>query len=264
MEIICTQKDEPMNPYSIASFYCELLRDKIMISNATCFFVKCDGQTYLVTNHHVLSGRNSDTGEILDKNAAEPNRIKVFMPKKDGENVVYGEETFQIFELYDQEEQLWKDKMVGSRFIDVAVLKVDVDECFIFNSIEEVEQPFNENTDIEIASSLFVIGFPFGRIGGVLPIWKKASVASEPNYESDEGFPYFWADTATKKGMSGSPVIYYQRRPVTLVNESEKKVSYYFTKFVGVYSGRIDKDPDSQLGRVWKASIIDELIQRYK
>ena len=105
--------------------------------------------------------------------------------------------------------------------------------------------------------------FPFGKQTGYIPIWKKASVASEPELDV-ENLPYFFADTATRTGMSGSPVVLYKDRPITMINEKERKVSRHWTKFVGVYSGRIGADNetkgDAQLGRVWKPHVIQEMI----
>ena len=88
-------------------------------------------------------------------------------------------------------------------------------------------------------------------------------MASEPELDV-ENLPYFFADTATRTGMSGSPVVLYKDRPITMINEKERKVSRHWTKFVGVYSGRIGADNetkgDAQLGRVWKPHVIQEMI----
>ena len=77
--------------------------------------------------------------------------------------------------------------------------------------------------------------------------------------------PYFFADTATKEGMSGSPVIYYKERQITMVNKKENLLSRYRTKFVGVYSGRIgvtsERVNDAQLGRIWKEGMIEQIIK---
>lgn len=68
--------------------------------------------------------------------------------------------------------------------------------------------------------------------------------------------------------MSGSPVILYKDRPAVLFSEKENKMSRHWTKFIGIYSGRIGADSeekgDAQLGRVWKASVIQELIDNYE
>ena len=130
-------------------------------------------------------------------------------------------------------------------------------------AIDAAEEPFNENVKIEITSEIYIIGFPFAKQTGYVPIWKKGSVASEPLIDM-EGLPYFYADTATKEGMSGSPVVFYKDRPATIVNEQQRKISRHWTKFVGIYSGRIgansDTRNDAQLGRIWKVSVIDDIL----
>lgn len=110
------------------------------------------------------------------------------------------------------------------------------------------------------------MGFPFGRKAGNLPIWKRAYVASEPEYEIEKDMPFFYVDTASRKGMSGSPVVIKKRKSVILFSKSEGKSSMYFTKFIGIYSGRIGVysngyGEDVQLGKVWKSSVIDDLLR---
>ncbi len=100
-----------------------------------------------------------------------------------------------------------------------------------------------------------------------MPIWKRASVASEPEYDIDD-MPYYFADTATRSGMSGSPVILYKDRAVTMINEKERLLSRHHTKLVGIYSGRIGANTgnrnDAQLGRVWKTRVIKDILAIYE
>lgn len=51
---------------------------------------------------------------------------------------------------------------------------------------------------------------------------------------------YYFADTATKSGMPGSPVILYEKRPVVIAENLHGKFSKHRTKLVGRYSDRID------------------------
>ena len=163
--------------------------------------------------------------------------------------------------------QVWYDMKKENQIIDVAVIpmKTEMDKYIL--DIEDAEEPYNENVNLNIADEIYIIGFPFGRIGGVLPIWKKASVASEPGIDLND-MPYYFADTATKSGMSGSPVILYQRRPIIIAESMQGKFSRYRTKFVGIYSGRIgantENKNDAQLGRVWKTEVIDKIIDIFE
>ena len=65
--------------------------------------------------------------------------------------------------------------------------------------------------------------------------------------------------------MSGSPVIYKERRQIGIGDGDpgtpNVKFSNNLMKFIGIYSGRIGDDVmKAQLGIVWKSSVIDEII----
>lgn len=252
----------PVNSFSLVSYYVEIFFNEEKLSNATCFFIRRNGKLFLVTNWHVVSGRNADTKECLDSHGALPNKLKIYLPQK----MEKGDFAFELnryceIPLCDSEDnRRWFELEKNGRMVDIALIPIKEEEINgDYLPVEEVEEPFNENTKVEIAEDVFIIGFPFGRIGGIVPIWKRGSVASEPMLDMED-MPFFYVDTATKKGMSGSPVIYYKSRPVTLLREG--KMSRYFTKFVGVYSGRLKTSTgnDPQLGRVWKTSVIAEIL----
>lgn len=256
-----------VNKYSLASYCVEIFFNDISLSTGTCFFTKRNGLTYLVTNWHIVSGRNADTKQCLASTGAIPNRLRVFIAEDRGDGAVsYHENSYLDIPLYDDNDTpLWYQLAIESRMVDVALLplhNVDFPHC----TIEDAEKPYNDDAHYEIASEIFIIGFPFAKDTGFIPIWKKATVASEPEIDMDD-MPYFYADTATKAGMSGSPVILYKDRPVIIVNEKENQISRHKTKFIGVYSGRIgansDTRNDAQLGRIWKESVIDRILEKY-
>ena len=253
-----------INPYSLASYYVELYYGDDKIGNATCFFTKRQSQLYLVTNLHVVTGVDTDTRAYLDDKGRFPQKMRIFLPQVEDGAIVFTDEGYLELDLYDKDDiPLWYELKIDDKRIDIAIIPINQQINGYFEPIESAAEPFNESVPFEIASDIYVVGFPFGRIGGVLPIWKRASVASEPEVDIDN-MPYFFADTASRSGMSGSPVIYYSQRPVTIINEKEGKFSRHWTKFVGVYSGRIganEKTEAAQLGRIWKAEIIDSIIE---
>ena len=123
---------------------------------------------------------------------------------------------------------------------------------------------FIKNLDLEMAKtpirvypskSVSIIGYPNGlSAGGKFPIWKNGHLASEMDLDYN-GLPIFLIDATTRSGMSGSPVII---RDSGLVLMEENSQPGMFTKFLGVYSGRIDKT--SEIGRVWKPKVILDII----
>jgi hypothetical protein len=75
-----------------------------------------------------------------------------------------------------------------------------------------------QNIRLETGLDVFVLGFPRGMSGGAeFPIWKRGSIASEPNFDIDN-LPKILIDTATREGMSGAPV-YALSRPFSCLED---------------------------------------------
>ena len=109
------------------------------------------------------------------------------------------------------------------------------------------------------------MGYPRGMSGGGhFPIWKRATIATEPDVDLD-GLPRFYVDTATREGMSGSPV-YAQEVGYWLPEGETDKAKASIGKgrrFIGVYSGRLGAEDEfkAQLGIVWKESALISLVE---
>ena len=82
-------------------------------------------------------------------------------------------------------------------------------------------------------------------------------IASEPEASIDD-LPLMYVDARTRKGQSGSPVIAYSPGPPHPLVGAVSMSGNPQERFVGVYSGRINKDSD--IGRVWKRRALVELI----
>lgn len=227
------------------------------LSTATAFFYRRNESTYLVSNWHVFSGRNAQTLEPLDKNCGIPDRLECFALKASN----FIERVWHSFPLLDDVgDPRWLHHPSLQNQVDVAVLPVEIPESlrtFAVNDLAETEMTLRVSHDV------FVLGYPLGIQDVVgLPIWKRASVASEPGTSA----PRFLVDTATRQGMSGSPVIlryrgFHKSDPTTPAVSAED----WFGEgdmFVGVYSGRLlgMSELEAQLGIVWKSRVIDEII----
>jgi hypothetical protein len=115
---------------------------------------------------------------------------------------------------------------------------------------------------IQIGMEVFILGYPFAIELPAYPVWKRGSVASEPDLTRLTGRNYMLVDTASRPGMSGAPVI---RRSWTNHMVEPGVVALVDTplnKFIGVYSGRVPTDHphEAQIGLVWDGSFIDEII----
>ena len=76
------EENVSVDDYSLASYYVETFYDETILSSATCFFTKVNNQDYIVTNWHVVSGKNADTLKCLDEKCAVPNKLRVYLPIK--------------------------------------------------------------------------------------------------------------------------------------------------------------------------------------
>lgn len=260
--------------FSISSVPLFMLHDGLTLSHGTCFFIKQDTDVYLITNWHNLSGKNTDTGEILKTNPMViPNKIQVPFHKKDQ----LGTTEIISFDLYSSNNNaLWlqhpdfilqncsQQKTFGKN-VDIGVYKLTVPEGLIVYPINEIPQ--QEDMRIGIAMDVFILGFPLDLFSEYLPIWKRATIASEPDYKIHE-LPKFLVDTATYPGMSGSPAILYSHSFYRNERGDLELPKMPAAKFLGIYSGRYSTDnitktepAAAQLGIIWKKELIYDIIQ---
>ena len=109
------------------------------------------------------------------------------------------------------------------------------------------------------ADSVSIVGFPFGlRSGGSMAIWATGFVATEPEVDY-QNKPIFLVDCRARKRQSGSAVVAHRNGGMNLFTNGTISASGSpVTRFLGVYSGRINDESD--LGIVWKASMVRELV----
>ena len=113
----------------------------------------------------------------------------------------------------------WLQHGILGQHLDVAALKLDLLPTFSPRTF--VDRAFVERDMAVLAGSeVFVLGYPLGLTKQQkLPVWKRASIASEPALNIDLG-PAILIDSATKKGMSGAPVFAVSRG--TFVSQSRE------------------------------------------
>lgn len=236
-----------------------MMFDEVVLACGTAFYYKCSDQTFLVSNWHNFSGRNPETHKPLRDDAAIPNRLKVY----DRQESDLASLSISTHKLEYEGKPIWYEHpSLGSR-IDIGVIPIEKSRYDILSAINAIDP--HEKWGVEVGEQVFVLGFPYGITASHhLPVWKAGTLASEPQIDIDE-LPQMLIDTATRAGMSGSPVIQYLRRPVSLMEKGGKMVRYR-AALIGIYSGRIvPKDKmDAQLGKVWKAACIKEVIKGRK
>jgi hypothetical protein len=238
------------------------------LGTASGFFYTSTKGTFFTSNWHVVAGRNPHTRKALNANAAIPDRLRLHVPMNLGtesQMMVRWQEFF--LPLYADEEHrqaAWLVHPVHRQDFDVAIVPIGgLNETILMSA----NDPQLDLDDLRLYPSMdvYVIGYPRGMFGGAkLPIWKRGSIASEPDFDID-GKPLFYIDAATREGMSGAPV-YAQEVGLWApkgVTELAKQVIGKGRSFVGVYGGRIGADDEfkAQLGLVWKASGLLEIVE---
>lgn len=97
-----------------------------------------------------------------------------------------------------------------------------------------------------------------------MPVWKQGSFASEPYLAPDHDQLYLIVDSASRPGMSGSPVIQRVHGIVEFEDGQHGRIRNGdgAMSFVGVYSGRFHTKNavDAQLGRVWPRRLVEEIV----
>jgi hypothetical protein len=260
-----------MDAYSRSVAHIELFASQsgqsVSCGLATGFFYRRDGGLYLITNWHVVTGVDPTT---MMPEGPSPD-VLVFHYKQTvdatGKPIPPPAPALANWpkqvNLYQAGTPTWFEHTTRQN-VDVVAIKLSQPDLVEFANVpvNEVDQ----SPELEVAAGMdcFVLGYPEGMIGpGRTPIWKRGSIASEPKYDWRDK-PSFLIDTATRKGMSGSPVV-ARHSGILKVSPGPglgpNDVIGTVTKFIGIYSGRIGEDlMGVQLGLVWRADVLDDTL----
>lgn len=268
-----------------------LLLDDNILSSGTGFLYKYKENFYIVTAWHNLSGKHPDTLKSISKKLAIPNYLLANIPVSNGDG--FANITIKL-KLFNSSKSLYFVHSQKYPKIDLAVIPLDKESTyeigqtydgqvinlpifktdgftihpiqdFLFNNKSLEELWFN---NVDVTEELFIPGYPQNIFDETLqPVWKRATLASQIKYGWNRQRK-FVVDSASKSGMSGSPVIYYNSRG----EFKSKGLTHYSSKPVailtGVYVGRLGEtkstDNDPQVGIVWRDDLIPEIIEEKK
>ncbi len=146
------------------------------------------------------------------------------------------------------------------RGIDVVAIPLPMDGTEPVMNMYPINALLSEALRIQIGMDVFILGYPFGNAPPAFPVWKRGSIASEPDLVRPTT-GYYLVDTASRPGMSGAPVILrswtndFVEGGVRALNDKPA------TNLIGVYSGRLSTaTSEAQIGMVWHASYIRDII----
>lgn len=238
-----------VDEFSIKPLYLELYRAALQVSVATGFAVRKNDSYYLITNWHVVTGRNPLNGQPIYE-VPDPNTMKIWFHALN-----LGKWMRKEITLVDQTgHKLWFEHARGREIDVVAVPFEKTDDTTIYD-LDLALADFD--LMLYPSEAVSIIGFPEGLTSaGKLPIWKTGHIASDIDIDWD-GKPAFLIDATTKGGMSGSPVI---AKRVCIYQTSRGNNIGNAVKFLGVYSGREISDTGIEVGFVWKPKAISDIL----
>lgn len=238
---------------SLQSLFLQMQYNGQPIASGTGFVMEAEIGPVLITNLHNLSGRNPITGQPLSPTGAIPDEVLILHNR-----VGHLGQWIPVLErLLDNDQPNWiEHPSMGSSADFVALQLTNTQDIDLYPYSLDENQP---KIMVKPADTVSVVGFPFGiRSGGALAVWATGHIATEPDIDHD-GKPIFLIDCRARQGQSGSAVIAHRAGGmVALEDGSSAMFNGPVTRFLGIYSGRINIESD--LGIVWKAKVIKELI----
>ena len=239
---------------SVQSLLIEMQFNGHALATGTAFVVDTPRSgPHLITNLHNVTGINQSTGQFLSKTGGVPSDIVIVHNQKG-----------RLGSWVLRKESLYINNV--PRWVEHPTLKAKADFVALqLTDLHDVElypyNPGNPGPKILVgpADPVSVVGFPFGvTAGGAFGVWATGFLASEPAVNFND-LPIQLIDCRTRQGQSGSPVLAYRAGGAVAMEDGGSSM---FTgpveRFIGVYSGRINAESD--LGIVWKASAITELL----
>ncbi|KQU67075.1 MULTISPECIES: serine protease [unclassified Rhizobacter] len=213
------------------------------LTGASGFFFERDGRLFLVTSRHVL---------IDAPSKHYPSRVEIEL-HTDAVNLTRSIGLSML--LYRDGKSVWRQGRDAGGEIDVAVLEIEraalpAGVAMVPFTPEHLQHSLDE---VEVGSSLLVVGFPLGFHDVVhhLPVVRQAAIASSFGVRF-QGQGYFLTDARTHRGTSGAPVVMRHSQGDALP-----------WKLLGIHSSRMDMggrdlENDESLGLncAWYADIL--------
>jgi hypothetical protein len=194
------------------------------LTNASGFFFERDERLFLVTSRHVM---------IDQPSKHFPDRIEIEL-HTDPDNLARSA-VFSI-PLYRAGRSIWRQGADTAGGIDVAAIEIErqaLPEQTLYRAFTPAHLVAPQD-DIEIGTSLLVVGFPLGFHDTLhhMPVVRHAVIASSFGLRF-QGKGYFLTDARTHRGTSGAPVV--MRAPCTQSAHADLP-----WVLLGVHSARLD------------------------
>ncbi|ARU87934.1 serine protease [Pseudomonas sp. M30-35] len=223
------------------------------LTNATGFFFERDKRLFLVTSRHVVVDAATEH---------YPNRIEIEL-HTDVDNIA--ESIGFSVPLYLDGKSIWRQAEDATGEIDVAVIELNraaLPEKMFYQAFTPAHLQHSLD-QVEVGSSLLVVGFPLGFHDTLhhIPVVRQAVIASSFGLRF-QGEGYFLSDARTHRGISGAPVV---MRATSAQKQALGELPWVL---LGIHSARLDVgtrdlELDEALGLncTWYADVLMTLTQ---
>jgi hypothetical protein len=135
-----------------------------------------------------VTGRNAETLQPISDHGGIPDRMKILIGRR-GHIGKWGELEIPLYKDIDEKEHpavpVWLEHAIAHRpKIDVVAVPIEVPGWAEVRTIDTVNTA--PKMLLRVSTDVFVLGYPRGISGGRgFPIWKRASIATEPEIDLD-------------------------------------------------------------------------------
>lgn len=166
-----------IDPFSLTTLPIDVSANGKVLGNATGFIWKEAEQNYLITNWHVVTGRNAQTNVLEAK--VQPDMLRLLFNTR---IMDFGKQQYDIKIRDENNNPLWYTHPIRKRGSDVVAVPLPVagnDPIVNMYPINILKS--EKDLAVRIGMDVFILGYPFGSPPPGFPVWKRGSIASEPD-----------------------------------------------------------------------------------
>lgn len=234
------------------TFLIEMQVNGRKLARGTCIAVSRNGQSFILTNRHNVTGRDQYTNKCLSRTGGVPDHLVVCLPTQNLGNYWW----CHGVPLYDASgNQLWIEHPLHGANIDVVALPFDPPpqaKCF-FVLLDDID-----NFSVTVGDAVHAVGYRGGNpLFSMFPQWIECTIQTQLSFQWNR-LPAFLINGATAEGCSGSPVIAHREDATKLTRSDGSLIATsWASRILGIYSGRSTTE---DLGVVWNLECMREII----
>ena len=160
-----------IDPFSLTTIPLEQCANGLTLGNATGFIWKRREQHYLITNWHVVTGRNARTGNLEMK--VQPDVLKMPLNTRIRD---FGKQTYELRIRDADNNPLWYVYPGRQRGCDVVAVRLPIRGDDPVVNMYPINLLRSEaDLAIRIGMDVYILGYPFGNQPPGFPVWSAAA-----------------------------------------------------------------------------------------